>query len=200
MHERLMAKGPKHKALDTVLYEIDVLRHCSNMINDKKAAFEKTKQPVELFEYNSTIEGFLLHTRILLNFFIGQTEEITDLGISQPIAWADRDVNPREYSDLMKSALTINNKYGDSDPKSKKNLTCCKLISRFLAHCTRSRHEWERRWDVEAIFKDMELIMTKFEKRFAAAAVPAVLNVSTMVSNSTTVARIMPPLIVDGNS
>lgn len=200
MHERLMGKGPKYKALDIVLYEIDMLRHCANMINQKKTAFQETGKTAELFEYNSAIEGFLLHTRILLNFFMGQTEEATDLGISQPKAWLDRAVDPREYSDLMKAASTVNDKYGDKDPKTNKNLSCCRLISRFLAHCTSSRHEWEKRWDVEAILTDMEPIMAEFERRFAAAAVPAALGVSTLTSNSTTGARVMPPVFVRGNS
>lgn len=193
MDERLTATGRKHGPLETVLYEIDMLRHCAKAVTSRKSAFERSSTRENLFEFNLAIEGFLLHMRILLNFFMGQIEEPGDLGINQPKGWTAREVDQREYSASMKKARDVNEHYGARSPDDGKNVTCCSLISKFLAHCTKFRHEWIRQWDIASMSNDMESIMVDFEQGFARTVEPVNILVSGVVSNTTTVARITVP-------
>jgi hypothetical protein len=57
LHHRL----DKNSRLDTILYEIDMLRHCSKTSAAKKASRSESEE-----EYNLGIEGLLIHLRNLL--------------------------------------------------------------------------------------------------------------------------------------
>src|SRR5205823_2512507 len=107
MHERSL----KNNHLDTILYEIDMLRHCACTLDDKKAngdhsAFDRA-------EYYLGIEGFLLHLRNVLAFFASRRGLSTDLTLNKPEDWANRSVDPREYSDLAKGVKEIDKAYGE---------------------------------------------------------------------------------------
>ncbi len=156
MHER----SPKASPLDTILYEIDMLRHCSQSLPDKKVRAEKSKSDSDLSEYYLGIEGFLLHLRNLLAFFTSHKIDPNDLGINAPRQWAGRHVDPREYSSLMKRTREINTKYGIT------RSSCYDQISKFLQHCTTHRHEQARTWDVEGISRDIEPVLAEFEEHF----------------------------------
>jgi len=100
MHERSKKASP----LDTILYEIDMPRHCSKTLGEKKTRAENTGTDADRSEYYLGIEGFLLHLRNLLAFLTNRRNESTDLGINAPDRWAGREVEQREYSDLIKNA------------------------------------------------------------------------------------------------
>lgn len=68
MHER----SPKDSAIDTLLYERDMLRHCAETIDTKKKRFELSRSEEDRAEYYLGIEGFLLHFRNLLGFLINK--------------------------------------------------------------------------------------------------------------------------------
>ncbi len=40
------------------------------------------------------------------------------------------------------------------------------LISKYLQHCTRLRHDHDRGWDVEAMLAEINPVITAFEKAF----------------------------------
>jgi hypothetical protein len=78
MHER----SEKDRALDTILCEIDMLRYCARTLPEKQAKWRQTDSDADRAEYYLGIQGFLLHLRNLLAFFMSQREKETDLGIN----------------------------------------------------------------------------------------------------------------------
>ena len=159
MHER----QPKNSPLDTILYEIDMLRHCAQALPGKQAQKERTGSDADQFEYYMCIEDFLLHLRNLIAFFTNQRDKKTDLGINAPDQWADRKIEQRAYSDLMKTVKEINDRHGMV------HSSCYDQISKYLQHCTTFRHEGARSWDIERIFAEIDPVLTEFEKRFVRA-------------------------------
>jgi hypothetical protein len=153
-HER----SPKNQPLDTVLYEIDMLRHCAGMLPSKYNSRSSSEQAMK--EYYVYIETFLLHLRNILAFLTNQSSEPADLRINQIGTWLDRAVAPREYSDLIAKSKDVNRRFGTD--KS----TCYDQISKFLQHCTTYRHERGRSWEIEKIFSDVNPILCDFEARF----------------------------------
>ena len=153
-HER----SPKNGPLDTVLYEIEMLRHCADMLPTKYNARSSSEQAMK--EYYVYIETFLLHLRNILAFMTNQASEPADLRISQVGTWLNREVGPREYSDLIANAKDVNRRYG------KDGSTCYDQISKFLQHCTTYRHQRGRSWEIEKIFSEVDPILCDFEKRF----------------------------------
>jgi hypothetical protein len=154
-HER----PPKNNALDTILYEIDMLRHCAAILPSKHSA--KTSSDQAMKDYYVYIEAFLLHLRNLLAFFTNQASEAADLRLSQIGGWLNRSVEQREYSDLIARTKDVNRRFGVSDS------SCYDQISKFLQHCTTYRHERGRSWEIEKIFSEINPILRDFEKRFA---------------------------------
>jgi hypothetical protein len=183
MHER----SPKNTPLDTILYEIDMLRHCARTLAMKKIRAGESGSDQDWSEYYLGIEGFLLHLRNLLAFLTSRCDEPTDLGINAPDKWLDEPVDQREYSGMMKYAREINDKYGVDGS------TCYDQISKFLQHCTTYRHEQGREWDIDGIFAELDPVLQEFEKKFAPAALttnpdPKVIVLGG-VSNSTATFR-----------
>lgn len=156
-HER----SPKNRPLDTVLYEIDMLRHCAVVLPSKHDARNNSEQAMK--EYYVYIEAFLLHLRNLLAFLTNQSSEPADLRINQIGTWLDRAVAPREYSDLIAKAKDVNRRFGTDES------TCYDQISKFLQHCTTYRHERGRNWEIEKIFSEVNPILCDFEARFTPA-------------------------------
>jgi hypothetical protein len=155
MHER----SPKNKPIDVVLYEIEMFRHCALSLSNKYSSMWNSQ--VDRAEYYLGLEGFLLHLRNLLAFFMNHCTEPTDLGINRTQQWArDRAVKPQDYSDLMKAARDINEKFQTD------NGSLYVQISRFLQHCTTFRYTSARSWDVEGIFAEFDPVLTDFVERF----------------------------------
>src|SRR5215469_14011676 len=98
MHQR----SNKNEHLDTILYEIDMLRHCAESISKAKA--EEHRSDFAGAEYYLKIEGFLLHLRNLIAFFTNRKNEPTDLLINEPSVWAGKAIEQRNYSDIIKDA------------------------------------------------------------------------------------------------
>jgi hypothetical protein len=155
MHER----SAKSKPLDAIFYEIDMFRHCAGTLEAKET--HRSKSQFHNAEYYLAIEGFLLHLRNLLAFFMSHCSKPTDLGINRTELWAvGRSIEKCEYSDLMKGAREVNIAY------ETKMGPLYEQISRFLQHCTTFRHTEARAWDVEGIFRDFDPILIEFVKRF----------------------------------
>jgi len=107
------------------------------------------------------IEGFLLHLRNLIGFFVKEPRK-TDLSIERPNQWAERPVELREHADLTERVQQINKAHGV------RRRDCYTQISKFLQHCTTHRHEEARSWAIERIYADIEPVLNEFVNRFAA--------------------------------
>lgn len=103
-------RSEKNSPLDTILYEIDMLRHCAGSISQKKA--DEWTSEFRRAEYYLGIEGFLLHLRNLIAFFTNRQDQPTDLIINEPVVWAGQNLEQRQYSALIKAWKEFNGKYG----------------------------------------------------------------------------------------
>ena len=159
MHER----SPKNSAIDTLLYEREMLRHCADTIEAKRQRFQKNFSDEDaMCEYYLGIEGFLLHFRNLLGFFVNRGSQRSDLTIANASSWSNgRAGDQRITSKLTESAKKINQAHGLH------NQDCYKKISIFLQHCTTHRHQEARSWDIERMFADFQPILDEFVKHFA---------------------------------
>ena len=88
----------------------------------------------------------------------------TDLHIDKPIGWAGRSIDKTRYSDLMKDAKDLDDRYGTT--YGEETFSCRELINKFLAHPTTLRHQWSRKWEIEKIYPDIKAITDVFEARF----------------------------------
>jgi hypothetical protein len=160
MHERTTKKDHA----DTIMYEIDMLRHCASTLPAKKA--EKETSDYAKDEYNLCIEGFLLHLRNLLGFFTNLRQRPDDLIINDPVQWANHAMEAGLYSDLTEAAKKFNVAYGVKRDDSAKERKCYGEISKYLQHCTELRYVRARDWDIEKMFSEFDPILTEFMKRF----------------------------------
>ena len=170
----LHKRSDKNSHLDTVLYEIDMLRHCSKTLAAKKAKASESDESQA--EYNLVIEGFLIHLRNLLAFFTTLHSIPSDLLLDHPEVWYEKSLDEKEYSDLRDKIRAFNDNHSEMLNGGKK-LDCHQLISKFLQHCTPERYEQAIGWDIEKMAAEMEPILADFEKRFPPATAPATLPV-----------------------
>ena len=154
-------RANKRSHTDTILYEIDMLRHIASTHSDKLHRAAAAGSPAEICEYYLSIEGFLFHARNLIAFFTNRKDAPTDLIINQPKIWNGKAIDPREFSHLTKQMKEVDTEFGE-DGK-----TCHDQISKFLLHCTTMRYEQSKKWNLEGMFKRMDPILEEFKKRFA---------------------------------
>lgn len=181
--------------LDTILYEIDMFRHCSKTLAAKKA--RKSESDEALGEYNLAIEGFLIHLRNLIAFFTTQHSQPTDLRLNHPEVWYQRHVEEREHSDLRGKFQDFNTSHSETFKNGKK-LDCFDLISKFLQHCTPERYEQAVvGWEIEKMFAEIEPILADFEKRFPSrtSAAPVLPLTMGAISANTASLRTFPASI-----
>jgi hypothetical protein len=162
LHER----SEKNSHLDTILYEIDMLRHCLVTAGLKRS--DSNTSDYAGAEYNLAIEGFLLHLRNLLAFFTNRKKEGTDLIVNEPLVWAGKDIAQRDYSGLIKAFKGLDRKFGSAGDG--RGGTCYQEISIFLQHCTTYRYERAKRWPIEDIYNDLNPLLEDFETCFAKSA------------------------------
>jgi hypothetical protein len=193
----LHQRTDKDSHLDTILYEIDMLRHCSKTLAAKKARQSDALEA--LGEYNLGIEGFLIHLRNLIAFFTTQHSIKTDLVLNHPEVWyQERRVEECEYSDLRDKFQDFNTRHSDTFKNGKK-LDCFDLISKFLQHCTPERYEQAVvGWEIEKMFAEIEPILADFEKRFPSrtSAAPVLPLTMGAINASTGSFRILSASVV----
>ena len=139
-----------------------MLRHCAATIETKRRRFQKHSSDEDaVYEYYLGIEGFLLHFRNLLGFFINKGSRSTDLTIARPANWSNgRPVDEQITTELTKRAELVNQSHGQ------RKGDCYQKISWFLQHCTTHRHQEARSWDIERMFADIEPVLDDFVKHF----------------------------------
>jgi len=172
-------RASKESHLATILYEIDMLRHCASAHSEKRKRVDADGSLAARGEYYLSIEGFLLHARNLLAFFTIRKNETTDLIINEPEVWFGKAVNPRQYSDLVKAMREVDADFSEGGK------SCYDEISKFLLHCTTMRYERLREWDLEGLFKRIDPILEDFKKRFTPNTTVTVYRGSAAASTAT---------------
>jgi hypothetical protein len=170
----LHQRSEKNSHLDTILYEIEMLRHCSRALAAKKVRAPESDETQA--EYNLVIEGFLIHLRNLLAFFTTQHSRGSDLRLDRPEVWLEKPLKEKEYVDLRDQFQAFNDSHGVALSGAKK-LDCYDLISKFLQHCTPERYEQAMWWDIEKMSAEIEPALIEFKKRFSAPAKAAQVRV-----------------------
>ena len=132
MHQNAQAIAPK------VNYEWEMFNFLA-----KKIESEYKKAPQE--EKNLLMEGFLLHVRVLLDFFIGEPKKDD---VSARHFYKDESVWTRESPNLCTYLR---------DPDHRKR------VNKKLAHLTYSRLTEKEEWDFPAIRKDIDEAWKKFQ-------------------------------------
>ncbi len=142
----MYSRRPKESHLDTVRYEIDILDFCAEKL---------MQQPQQWTEGDSNVylEGFLVHYRNLLRFFSGKKHRSRDISMKKPETWASRLLTDGERSAIQDPARDLDTKYYDK-------------ISTYIQHCTIDRHENDTRWDVKEMYRELDAIITAFERLF----------------------------------
>jgi len=175
--------------LGTIKYEIAMLRHCAETLEDKRARLnvvprssrwteEQREYCLNSSEYRLGIEGFLLHLRGLLSFFLNKQKVdkqgvTNDLAINDWKVWNEgRAVNEQHLNELNAKAEQFNKKYEFEDEDGKKH-DCFDEISKFLAHPTTYRHDREKRWPIAQMFIDVEPIVMDFARHYFPSTVRA---------------------------
>jgi hypothetical protein len=172
-----ISRPDKLEHVDTVLYEIDMLRFARSKISE-------SYDP----ESWSKLECFLLHFRNLIEFFGKPLARGDDLSIQRPEnIWdpADRP-KPDVLQKLIREDLW--EKYEVRDPKdtSKPN----DKISRYLQHCTRERVA-PKTWDVRQMCDELFPTLDEFEKHLTRKSrpwqevLPSQMSILSLVSAST---------------
>jgi hypothetical protein len=141
-----MYSRSKESKLDTIGYEIEMLRYCREQIQAEPS-------PPETSATILAIEGFLLHFRNLIRFFSGKRPRPYDLSTADPEAWAGRPLNEDEIMLFQVAAESIDEEYYQA-------------ISKYLQHCTALAQKAEREWNFEGMFEEIAPLIREFERRF----------------------------------
>jgi hypothetical protein len=195
MHQR----SPKETAIDVILYERDLLWHCAKTVDSKRTRSEESPSHENRAEYYLAIEGFLLHFRNLLGFFINKRMNGTDLTMDRPHQWADgRVVDEVLCRNLTERARAVNERHG-MPLDGGGQVGCYKKISWFLQHCTDHRYLIVRSWDIGGMFADFSSILDEFVGSVAPAM--AGVGVVTLLGErdygTATITKVGPPLSIE---
>jgi hypothetical protein len=142
----MYSRPQKSSHLDTIAYEIDMLRFCLDRLQQPPASWEQGDQ-------NVFIEGFLLHFRNLVRFLSGENHRPDDLSIAGPTTWAERVLSPDELAQLQEPARKLDEAY-------------FQIVSKYLQHCTTVRYEEGRRWDIDQMYRELSPLLIQFEQLF----------------------------------
>ncbi len=165
------ARPLKESHLDTIHYEIDMLRFCTQRLPALRARVPETRfvssgyvtnrslhavntepDPRDVYVY---LEAFLVHYRNLIRFFSGIRADKSpkDLSVRNPKVWAQRALSAEEDAAIRTPAVEL-----DTDWHGR--------ISKYLQHCTDVRSERDVEWPVEQMMNKIEPILGAFEQAF----------------------------------
>jgi hypothetical protein len=143
------SRTEKESHLDTVHYEISMLKFCGNEL-------EKIPPENQRATFNVFLECFLLHYRNILEFLSGEHHrearkagETSDLSTADPMPWAGRELRAEELQAFQAPAKIIDEKYFLD-------------ISQYLQHCTERRFEGSRFWNYREMFAELEPAILAF--------------------------------------
>ena len=163
----MYSRPPKATPLETVTYEIDMLRFCLSRLSEKAKQWDQGDK-------NLFIEGFLLHFRNLTEFFSGKHHKSgDDLSTCNPQAWCGRALTPEEQAAVVQPAAIIDDRY-------------FRVVSKYLQHCTTLRHDQDRDWDLDGMYAEINPVIEYFERCFFPTTPKVVVStLGTAVSTAT---------------
>lgn len=134
----------KESPLDTLLYEIRMLRHAYLFLSKHGPSH----QPKD--ELNVYIECYLVHFRNLINFLSGGGKK-NDFRIDRPQKWSPCEISKNQLNTLKQASQDLRVRYSAT-------------ISKFLTHCTSDRHMAHQAWDIAAMNTEIEQRLIAFEQ------------------------------------
>ncbi len=163
----MYARPPKESHLDTIYYEIDMLRFCARRLPELETPREQwlTSGSVTNLRVDRVVveadareayvflEAFLVHFRNLIRFFSGNGARRTDISVGRPEVWAGRTLSDEEVRLIRDPAIGVDDEWHGP-------------ISAFLQHCTVVRSQRHMAWPVERMIAELEPILCAFEQWF----------------------------------
>jgi hypothetical protein len=168
---------PKLNHVDTVLYEIDMLRFATGRLVEGD-----WKDSRDAWVY---LESFLVHYRNLLEFFGKPEASGTDVHVTT--IWRLENISPPETLDKIRATgMDLLKRYEPPDNQGGGR------ISQYVQHCTTKRIE-PKDWGLDKMLEDIGPLLAEVEEHLrphAGAMLTAVeeVNVGGPFSASTTVA------------
>jgi len=141
----MYSRRPKESHRDTIAYEADMLAFCAQALKTRKHLTHE-----DMYVY---LEAFLLHYRNLVRIFSGKNHSRDDLSTAETPTWSGREITPEETATIRAPAHALDAKY-------------FQLISKYLQHCTKLRHDHDRAWDIDEMLAEIGPIVTAFERAF----------------------------------
>jgi hypothetical protein len=147
----VLSRPKKLDHVDTVRYEIDMLRFAAQRLN------EKTLTERDAWVY---LEVFLLHYRNLIDFLGSENPRSTDLHVTN--IWQLADLTPPgPLNELYAKGRALRARYEPTDAQGGGR------ISQYLQHCTMKRID-AKDWAVTAMVDDIEPLLGEVEKYMGA--------------------------------
>jgi len=137
-------RQPKESALETVQYEVKLLRYCLKRL----VAGEQD----DLLRF-ALLEAFLLHYRNLIRVFSGKVERDDELSIRRSHEWSAQTLSDEELAAIEAPAKALDARWYTR-------------ISRYLQHCTTQRHELPQGWEIVKMATALEPVLLAFEKHW----------------------------------
>lgn len=167
----MYSRQMKSSHLDTVAYEIDMLRFSLMRLGQAPPTWVARDKDVY-------IEAFLLHYRNLVRFFSGNEHRSNDLSMKKRRSdWAGRDVTDEEAAKYRQEAAPLDEKY-------------FKTISVYLQHCT-SERMIIKEWPFSDMYNEIQPLVNAFEMDFLKRSPSSMAHGN--VANST--ASVSQPLV-----
>jgi hypothetical protein len=147
----ILSRPPKLNHLDTVRYEIDMLRF---------AAYRLAERGLTGRDAWVYLESFLLHYRNLIDFLGSENPGPTDVHLTNIWDLASL-VAPMGLDEIYAKGRTLRAKYEPTKAQGGAR------ISQYLQHCTTKRVE-AKDWEVSAMIRDIEPLLSEVEKYLGA--------------------------------
>lgn len=169
----VFSRPKKLDHIDTVRYEIDMLRFAAQ----KLAEMKLTGRDAWVY-----LEAFLLHYRNLIDFLGSESPRSTDLHVTT-IWQLTNSTPPAKLDELYAKGRALRVRYEPTDAQGGGR------ISQYLQHCTTKRID-AKDWEVGAMVDDIEPLLSEVEKQLGARAfifAPVSVKTLTYFSASTAV-------------
>jgi hypothetical protein len=145
----ILSRPAKLDHIDTVQYEIDMLRFAARRLA------EKTLTERDAWVY---LEAFLLHYRNLIDFLGSENPGSTDLHVTN--IWQPANLAPpATLNEVYAKGRALRARYEPNDAQGGGR------ISQYLQHCTTKRID-AKDWEVSTMISDIEPLLSEVEKHF----------------------------------
>jgi hypothetical protein len=163
-------RTPEDTHIDTVWYEIDMLRFALQKLSAATASLD---QPTK----NLLIEGALLHYRNLIRFFSGEKHRGNDVSTAKPENWAASRLTTGGLAKMREVGKELEVYYGD--------------ISCFLQHVTARRANESMSWDLNEMYDRLKPALEIFEKAFPQPGEGLTVNIRSTEPNTSSAVGIV---------